>query len=575
MRNGILARKTLLILASCLIALSVIATAAFATISDLDPSFGDGGKVTTSLGGYENVPDAMQVQSDGKIVVVGYKYDVSLDFALVRYEANGALDQSFGNGGIVSTPVGSGWDSAAALDIQSDGKIVVAGHAFNGVSTVFAVVRYLANGALDPSFGNGGQTMTAIGSNYDYATSVKILSSGKIVVAGASTSNSNSRRSDFAVAQYDANGVLDESFGTDGRVTTAFGNFSYGFDGISALQIQDNGKIVAAGQAFDGDHDKFVVARYDENGDLDENFGQHGKTAFYDPGFDWSASAVELQPDGKIVVVGQQGGGNAEFAIARYDTSGNLDLSFDSDGLKMIKILDSAWVSFVHIQPDGKIFLAGGASGYEIFRMALARVNGDGELDQTFGANGVRLAGSNIGGSEFAIPAADKLLVAGSTSVDSHYRFALYRFGTPPIASTPLTPPAPDPVPLSVSINRSLNGKYHAADVHVIDGLARGTELSRVEIAVNLSDKKSRKSGGCLALKDASGSVRKFKAVGRQCQPKIWLRAGSARSWRFKLKKKLRPGNYTIFARAIDSKGNTTTEFSSTAGSLANLKIVR
>ena len=171
------------------------------TNGSLDTNFGTGGIVTTSIGSVNDYASALGIQSDGKIVVAGYSYNSSskFHFALVRYNTNGSLDTTFGTGGIVTTAVGSSYDYAHALGIQSDGKIVVAGSSSNGSKYNFALVRYNANGTLDTGFGTGGVVTTSIGSNWDSAYGLGIQSDGKILAAGYSGNGSNY---DFALVRY-------------------------------------------------------------------------------------------------------------------------------------------------------------------------------------------------------------------------------------------------------------------------------------------------------------------------------------------------------------------------------------
>ena len=188
----------------------------------LDTSFGTGGKVTTPIGSSTDFGNAVALQSDGKIVVAGYSYiRCNTDFALLRYTSSGALDTSFGTGGKVTTPISSnGFGNAVAL--QSDGKIVVAGStSSNGGIFDFALVRYTSSGALDTSFGTGGKVTTPIGSGTDFGRAVALQSDGKIVVAGSSTSGG---KDDFALVRYTSSGALDSGFGTGGKVTTPFGS---------------------------------------------------------------------------------------------------------------------------------------------------------------------------------------------------------------------------------------------------------------------------------------------------------------------------------------------------------------
>ncbi|MGA9109772.1 MAG: delta-60 repeat domain-containing protein, partial [Smithella sp.] len=197
---------------------SVTDTASSSVSGSLDTTFGTGGIVTTPIGSYDAYAYALAIQSDGRIVVSGYSSNGSnYDFALVRYNTDGSLDTTFGTGGIVITPMGSGYDIAYALAIQSDGRILAAGNSYNGSNYNFALVRYNTNGSLDTTFGTGGIVTTSIGTGDSEALALGIQSDGNILAAGKSPDGSNN---DFALVRYNTNGSLDTTFGTGGIVTT-------------------------------------------------------------------------------------------------------------------------------------------------------------------------------------------------------------------------------------------------------------------------------------------------------------------------------------------------------------------
>src|SRR5439155_622700 len=177
-------------------------------------------------------------------------------FALVRYNASGSLDASFGTGGKVTTPIGSVDDEAFALVLEPDGKLVAAGYSDRGSNNAVALVRYNANGSLDTSFGTGGKVTTAIGSVDDEVFALVRQPDGKLVAAGY-TSGTNSTA--FALVRYNADGSLDTSFGTGGKVTTAIGSID---DEVNALVLQADGKLAAAGYSYNGSDTDFAVARY-------------------------------------------------------------------------------------------------------------------------------------------------------------------------------------------------------------------------------------------------------------------------------------------------------------------------
>jgi uncharacterized delta-60 repeat protein len=237
------------------------------------------------------------------------------DFALARYNADGSLDTTFGTGGKVTTGFGAfSIDVAFGVALQPNGKIVVAGYtAASDVVADFAVARYNADGSLDTSFGTGGKVTTDFG-GFDLAPAVALQPDGKIVVAGW-TEDIFFAGADFAVARYNPDGRLDAGFGTGGKVTTSFGAFGC----ATGVALQPNGKIVVAGNTTDavGGED-FALARYNANGGLDAGFGTGGKVTT-DFGGDDFANGVALQPDGKIVVAGATFlTTDYDFAVARY-----------------------------------------------------------------------------------------------------------------------------------------------------------------------------------------------------------------------------------------------------------------
>ena len=195
----------------------------------------------------------------------GAKTSRSEDFALARYNPNGTLDGTFGTGGKVTTDFNGDDDEAHALVLQPDGKLVAAGQAESGYrGRDFALARYNPNGSLDATFGTGGKVTTDFAGNDDAAFGAVLQSDGKIVAAGGAKT---SRSQDFALARYNANGSLDATFGTGGKVTT---DFAGNDDAAFALALQQDGKLVAAGGAnvgrsrtdYRGSGEDFALARY-------------------------------------------------------------------------------------------------------------------------------------------------------------------------------------------------------------------------------------------------------------------------------------------------------------------------
>ena len=225
--------------------------------------FGSKGTVTTSFGGTLSKARAALLQPDGKTVAVGTSYTVGpRDFALARYNSDGSLDMSFGTAGIVTTDFGGSRDRAHAVVLQPDGKIVAAGQSnVAGIGTRnFALARYNSDGSPDMSFGTGGLVITDFGESFDDANAVVLQSDGKIVAAGTALTGGGAAN-EFALARYNSDGILDMSFGTAGKVTTAFAAISG--DEVFAMVLQPDDRIIAVGEAFPGVAPVFALACYE------------------------------------------------------------------------------------------------------------------------------------------------------------------------------------------------------------------------------------------------------------------------------------------------------------------------
>ena len=325
----------------------------------------------------------MRASTRARAAVLVAAWLVALAFGGVARAADGDLDPTFGGDGKVATPFPNG-AFADAVAIQPDGMIVVAGAAAPYSSTgSFALARYDAGGVLDPAFGTNGKLTTAISPDgNDQANEVVIQPDGKIVVAGTNTG-------DFEVVRYDGDGSLDATFGTGGIVVR---DLSGGDESAYAAALQPDGKIVVGGAVATGPwRSQFALVRYDTDGTLDPTFGTDGivMTKFGSGG---SARAVVLQPNGKIVVAGTNGDG---FALVRYLPDGSLDTTFGGDGKVAGPTFGGGWAVAVALQPDGKIVAAG---AYDFFNFAVARYTVHGDLDPTFSHDGALT--TDVGGGE-------------------------------------------------------------------------------------------------------------------------------------------------------------------------------
>src|SRR5439155_459385 len=223
-------------------------------------------------------------------------------------------------GGKVTTAVGTSDDAAYALAIQADGKLVAAGATNNGINYDFALVRYNTNGTLDATFGTGGKVTTAVGTSDDAASALAIQADGKLVAAGETNNGSNY---DFALVRYNTNGTLDATFGTGGKVTTAIGTRD---DVASAVAVQADGKLAARGATDHGINYDFALVRYNANGTLDATFGTGGKVTTAVGTSDEAAYALAIQADGKLTVAGETfNGSTKDFALVHYKSNSTID----------------------------------------------------------------------------------------------------------------------------------------------------------------------------------------------------------------------------------------------------------
>lgn len=262
------------------------------------------GMASFRLPGSAGVATAVALAPDGRIVLAGLTYGsggTGYDIALVRLNADGSLDATFGVGGMVTTDVGGRDDAAFAVAVQPDGKIVVAGHAFNAFSNGYdvALVRYGVNGSPDGGFGTDGKVMTDLGTRDDRAFGVVVQPDGKLVVAGQTFGFD---LLDVALVRYRANGAVDPDFGNAGAAVIAV---SGGHDAARTIARQDDGKLVVAGYAAVGTSSDIAAARVHADGSRDVAFGAGGTVVTATGPEAEAAASVAIQPDGKIVVAGR------------------------------------------------------------------------------------------------------------------------------------------------------------------------------------------------------------------------------------------------------------------------------
>ncbi|MDQ3748950.1 MAG: FG-GAP-like repeat-containing protein [Acidobacteriota bacterium] len=351
---------------------------------DLDTTFGNGGKVVTAITQNEDIPTRVRIQPDGKIVTVGVAVEggwgCPVNSFLVRHNADGTIDNSFGTNGAVVISFGSEEINFQDFVILPDGKLLVTGYKSIdcGNSTDLVIYRYTANGALDATFGTNGVITTPWG-NGTWQQRLVLQPDGKFVVA-----------SNGGVVRYNPNGTQDTTFGTSGTPTL---NGSR----IGEILVQTDGKLLIAGDNSVFGNGNIFVRRYNPNGTLDNSFGANGIVLTDIDNLPNRVGGMALQPDGKIIVNNANFSSTFPFSfwsllsssIVRYNPNGTLDNTFGTNGIVRIteppNQYDRSITLALAIQQNGKILTAGGRNN----TFAISRYNSNGTIDASFGTNGV------------------------------------------------------------------------------------------------------------------------------------------------------------------------------------------
>lgn len=414
-----------------LLAVSLGAVSTAAADGMLDPSFGNGGLVVTNFPGVltgDSVA-SLVVLPDGRAVAAGMSNDFGdIRMGVARYLFSGALDTSFSGDGmttIACPPTGIPGGGAADVQLQPDGFLVLVGDCVGpSPGRVFWLARLNANGFLDLSFGSGGQVFTPFATDAR-AVSGLLQPDGRILAVGYL--DDLTQPPTIAAARYNVDGTLDPSFGTAGQITLPLTQpFTVG-----AAALQPDGKLVIGG-TYGSD---FGLVRVLLDGALDPSFDGDGLATANFGGTERGESVIVL-PDGRLVLGGSH---NADFGLVRFLPDGSVDSTFGTNGLATADSGVSEVPGQLIRLPNGKLLLAGWSDdGADDF--LLTRLLADGALDTSFGTAG--FLRTDFGGPEdhcfaVAMAAPDRILTAGSsidTSPPGTIDFALARY----IASTPV-----------------------------------------------------------------------------------------------------------------------------------------
>jgi uncharacterized delta-60 repeat protein len=391
---------------------------------DLDPTFGNGGKEIIQIAaGQREYVTTLAIQSDGKILGAGELGDFGSDgnrVVLFRLNFNGALDQTFGNGGIIIT---TSQVHAPKLIIQPDGIFITAATTtILGETWDFAVKRYNADGSLDQTFGNNGYASNGNG----HAQTILLQPDGKIVLVGFLPIFRNG--SDYLAARFNADGTVDQTFGIGGRVQTSFTSGRTSDDHAHAGGLQTDGKIILSG--FAGGFSP-VMIRYNPDGSVDTSFGLDG--IVMSSSFGATANSLLIQPDGKIVV---SGGG---FVLGRYNPNGTTDSSFGTNGRVAGGFgTGNGAAHALTIDRAGRLLVSGSICYTNTGNCAflIGRYNPNGTHDNKFGTNGfviTEFTGAlDVANTEVIQGKSGKLIAAGYAAEPgaSYHDFSLARYET-------------------------------------------------------------------------------------------------------------------------------------------------
>ena len=416
---------------------------------DLDPRFGRGGRsALADLGGFEQA-SALAVQRDGAIVVVGTTGSTDrlgrrqLDLAMARYRSDGSLDRTFSSDGKAKFDLG-GTDQPQAVAVTPSGSIIVtATRTHASGSSDLVVVRLRGNGALDPSFGVGGVRVLDIGlpGASAEAAGVVVQPDGNIVVGGTVTEHVvvpdrvNSTIGQFLLARLDRSGALDPTFGTAGLTILPVDG---ALDRMVALLRRADGSLVAVGNSSGGSTRGILLARFMPSGQLDPTFGTLGTVKTVEQtggilGYGWlEAAAAAFDEHGRILVAGAHYFAfltvDRSLLVARYLADGKLDPSFGSKGISQ-PYHKQADATSISVRPGGKLVTAATQGSCALFscdfRPLVLGLTGTGALDGGFGSGGAATMPAGIGGVAAITLQAGRPVVAGyvETTADCYFCF--------------------------------------------------------------------------------------------------------------------------------------------------------
>lgn len=344
--------------------------------NEVEPSHALSSVSVTDFGINDDKAHDLAVQEEGKIVVVGISNNSSDDdIAVARYLKDGTLDPSFNSDGRVTIAVGNNDDAAYSVDLQKDGKIVIAGSTRNAIDKDFAIIRLTEDGYLDKEFDGDGQVEISFEKGDDIAYQVLVREDGKIVVAGVVESGNNRKG---AVVRLNSDGSLDDSFGLKGKYVIA----SESETGIYDMILLDDGKILLGGYKKIDDHLQAALLRVLENGNgLDSTFGDNGIALLDSLTTSSVGYGIALQNDKKTIIAGFSDNGQyRDILLARFNNNGSIDEAFGQKGVVISDLGYDSVAYSVAIQADNSIVSVGFGSNKDNKDVVFIYYNLDGDV---------------------------------------------------------------------------------------------------------------------------------------------------------------------------------------------------
>ena len=386
----------------------------YAQDGQLDLSFNSTGKVISNFGAYNASLSAVQTTSAGKIIVAGSLASSSsfssYDFFVAQFNSDGSPDLNFGTNGKTTIDFSANYDAVSSMCIQADGKILVTGRSTSNVYYDVAVARLNANGLLDASFGTNGKVLVDVQGESDEARTITLQNDGKIIIAGLS---STATAGNALALRLNADGSLDNSFGTNGHVLFTFTGAAY----FSSCLVMNDGSIALAGATIVLGNSRIAMAKINSNGTAANSFGTNGQAEFLETAGQSSCAALRYNPFDQNFYLAGMCATDAYMLSVKND--GGINPSFATNGRAYFDLGGSEIFNSFCIDQNGDFLLCGNNyinSSYESF---VAKLKANGAADANWGTNGatsINWSANNDYGTAMCLQSDGKLLMVGANN---------------------------------------------------------------------------------------------------------------------------------------------------------------